>query len=333
MKTATSFGSILTRFFTQRLMGQRHVSPHTLCSYRDTFRLLLKFIHAQTGKQPSSLKWVDIDAALIGAFLDDLEHHRGIAARSRNLRLTAIRSLFRFAAFELPEHFNQIQQVLAIPPKRVTHQQIGYLSRSEQDMLLSVPDRSIWAGRRDHAWMLLATQTGLRLSELTGLVRSDIHLGPGAYVHVVGKGRKERCTPLTSQTTEVLRTWLAELPAGETQVIFPSRRGARMSNDGIQYLLARHVETARKSCVPLRNKRVSPHVLRHAAAMNLLQAGVDTTVIAMWLGHESVETTHIYLEADLEMKRKMLAKTSPAGSTTSSPYRPSDALLAFLQAL
>ena len=160
-------------------------------------------------------------------------------------------------------------------------------------------------------------------------------IGPVSYthLHVVGKGRKERCTPLTSQTTEVLRTWLAELPAGETQVIFPSRRGARMSNDGIQYLLARHVETARKSCVPLRNKRVSPHVLRHAAAMNLLQAGVDTTVIAMWLGHESVETTHIYLEADLEMKRKMLAKTSPAGSTTSSPYRPSDALLAFLQAL
>jgi len=215
----------------------------------------------------------------------------------------------------------------------VSYTHLDVYKRQEQDMLLSVPDRSIWAGRRDHAWMLLATQTGLRLSELTGLVRSDIHLGPAAYVHVVGKGRKERCTPLTSQTTEVLRTWLAELPAGETQVIFPSRRGARMSNDGIQYLLARHVETARKSCVPLRNKRVSPHVLRHAAAMNLLQAGVDTTVIAMWLGHESVETTHIYLEADLEMKRKMLAKTSPAGSTTSSPYRPSDALLAFLQAL
>lgn len=333
MKTAASFASILTRFFTQRLIEQRHASPHTLCCYRDTFRLLLKFIHAQTGKQPSSLRWVDIDAALIGAFLNDLEQHRGITARSRNLRLTAVRSLFRFAAFELPEHSNQIQQVLAIPPKRVTHHQIGYLSRSEQDILLSVPDRSRWAGRRDYAWILLATQTGLRLSELTALVRSDIHLGPGAYVHVVGKGRKERCTPLTSQTTEVLHTWLAELPTGETQVVFPSRRGLRMSNDGIQYLLARHVETARKSCVSLRTKRVSPHVLRHAAAMNLLQAGVDTTVIAMWLGHESVETTRIYLEADLEMKRKMLAKTSPAGSTTSLPYRPGDALLAFLQAL
>jgi len=225
MKTATSFGSILTRFFTQR--------PHGAASRKSTYPVFLSGHIPASAQIHSCANWKAAVQSEVGRHrrgtdrrvLDDLEHHRGIAARSRNLRLTAIRSLFRFAAFELPEHFNQIQQVLAIPPKRVTHQQIGYLSRSEQDMLLSVPDRSIWAGRRDHAWMLLATQTGLRLSELTGLVRSDIHLGPAAYVHVVGKGRKERCTPLTSQTTEVLRTWLAELPAGETQVIFPSRRG------------------------------------------------------------------------------------------------------------
>ena len=263
MTMTVNFGSVLTRFMTERLMKQRHVSPHTIGSYRDTFRLLLKFVHVRTGKQPSRLLWADIDAPLISAFLDDLQDSRGITARSRNLRLTAIRSLFRYASFELPEYSSQIQRVLAIPSKRTTHQQIGYLTRRELDALLDATDQSTWSGRRDYAWLLLAAQTGLRLSELTGLTREDVHLGTGAYVHVTGKGRRERCTPLTAQTASVLRAWLDELPVGETQVVFPNRRGTHMSNDGIQYLLARHAEKARKTCASLRGKHISPHVLRH----------------------------------------------------------------------
>lgn len=332
MMPTISLAGVLTRFFTQRLIQQRHASPHTVGSYRDTFRLLLRFAQTRTGKEPSRLAWEEIDAPLISAFLDDLQEHRGIAARSRNLRLTAIRSLFRYAAFELPAYAEQIQRVLAIPCKRSTHRQIGYLTRPEVDALLAAPDQDTWPGRRDRAWLLLALQTGLRLSELTGLTRQDVHLGTGAYVHVIGKGRKERCTPLTKQTAAVLQAWLREPARADAQVVFPNRGGGRMSSDGIQYLLARHVETAREACASLRDKRVSPHVLRHTAAMELLQAGVDTAVIAMLLGHESVETTQVYLEADLELKRRMLAKTTPPGAATTI-YRPDDALLAFLKNL
>lgn len=332
MMPTTSFAGVLTRFFTQRLMQQRHASPHTVSSYRDTFRLLLRFATARTGKAPSSLAWQDIDAPLISAYLDDLEDRRGITARSRNLRLTAIRSLFKYAAFELPEHAEQIQRVLAIPCKRCTLQQIGYLSRQEVEALLAAPDQGNWAGRRDHAWILLAVQSGLRLSELTGLTRGDISLGMGAHVRVMGKGRKERCTPLTQQTAAVLQAWLQEPARGDGQIAFPNRHGGRLSSDGVQYLLAKHVDKARQSCPSLRAKRVFPHLLRHTAAINLLQAGVDTTVIAMWLGHESVETTHVYLNADLELKRRVLAKTTPPGSP-SAIYRPDDALLTFLKNL
>lgn len=332
MMPMVRFASVLTRFFTQRLIQQRHASPHTVGSYRDTFRLLLRFTKTRTGKDPSRLVWEDIDAPLISAFLDDQQEHRGITARSRNLRLTAIRSLFRYAAFELPEHADQIQRVLAIPCKCAPQPQIGYLIRPEVDALLAAPDQGVWSGRRDHAWLLLAVQTGLRLSELTGLTRQEVQLGTGAHVHVIGKGRKERCTPLTKQTAAVLQAWLAESARGEGQVVFPNRCGGRLSSDGLQYLLARHVETASEACVSLRHKRVSPHALRHTAAMMLLQAGVDTTVIAMWLGHESVETTRIYLEADLELKRQMLAKMAPPNGAPTI-YRPDDALLVFLQNL
>ena len=332
MTTTTSFASVLTRFFTQRLMQQRQASPHTVSSYRDTFRLLLRFAKARTGKEPSSLAWNDIDEPLISAFLDDLQEQRSITARSRNLRLTAIRSLFRYAAFELPAHAEQIQRVLAIPSKRCTHHLVSYLNRPEVDALLGAPNQDTWSGRRDYAWLLLAVQSGLRLSELTGLTREDVHLGTGAYVRVVGKGRKERCTPLAKKTAEVLQEWLKVQPKGDSNIVFPNRSGSRLSNDGVQYLLARHTETARKICPSLVDKRIHPHVLRHTAAMNLLQAGVDTTVIAMWLGHESVETTHVYLEADLELKRRMLEKTTPQGGA-SAVYKPEDTLLVFLKNL
>lgn len=332
MNSTPSFASVLTRFFTQRLMQQRQASMHTVSSYRDTFRLLLRFAKVKTGKEPSHLTWDEIDAPLISTFLDDLQEHRGTTARSRNLRLTAIRSLFRYASFELPAHGEQIQRVLAIPSQRCTHQQVGYLSRPEVDALLGAPNQDTWSGRRDFAWLLLAVQSGLRLSELTGLTREDVHLGAGAYVHVVGKGRKERCTPLAKQTALVLERWLQTSPQGSSQIVFPNRSGFRLSNDGVQYLLAKHIVKAREVCPSLSDKRVSPHVLRHTAAMNLLQAGVDTTVIAMWLGHESVETTRVYLEADLELKRRMLEKTTPQGGA-SAVFKPEDALLDFLKNL
>ncbi len=332
MKPAATVASLLTRFFTQRLMQQRQASPHTIHSYRDTFRLLLQFAKSRLGKEPSQLAWEALDAPLISAFLEDLQAQRGIRARSRNLRLTAIRSFFGYAAFELPEHAEQIQRVLAIPAQRCVHEQVHYLSRPEIDALLAAPDQSTWSGRRDHAWLLLAVQTGLRSSELTALTREDTHLGAGAHVHVLGKGRKERCVPLTKQTVAVLQAWLKELAFGDGQILFPNRRGGRLSNDGVQYLLAQHVATASEVCSSLRTKHVSPHMLRHTAAMELLQAGVDTTVIALWLGHESVETTHIYLEADLAMREKVLAKTTPHEGCP-GVYKPDDALLTFLKAL
>jgi site-specific recombinase XerD len=288
MKPSTTFPVLLTRFFSQRLIQQRHASHHTISSYRDTFRLLLQFAKIRFGKEPSDLAWDDIDAPLICAFLDDLQQHRGIGARSRNLRLTAIRSFFRYVAFELPDQAGRIQRILAIPSKCYSPKQVHYLSQQEVDAILTAPDHNTWSGRRDHAWLLLTIQTGLRLSELTGLKYEDTHLGVAPHVHVFGKGRKERCTPLTKQSVAVLQAWLREPKLGKGQFLFPNRRGGRLSNDGIQYLLAKHVAAAVEVCPSLHNKRVSPHVLRHTAAMRLLQAGVDTTVIALWLGHESV---------------------------------------------
>lgn len=332
MTPTANFVALLTRFFNQRLVQQRHASPHTIKSYRDTFHLLLLFAKAKLGKEPSLLSIEQVDAPLVSCFLDDLQAGRGIGARSRNLRLTAIRSFFRFAAFELPAQSESIQRVLAIPSKRCVHKQIDYLTRPEVDALLAAPDHTTWSGRRDHAWLLLAIQTGLRLSELTGLTRQDVQSGTAANVHVLGKGRKERCTPLTKQTDAVMQAWMKEPARGDEKIVFPNRRGGRMSNDGIQYLLEKHVRTASRHCPSLENKRVSPHVLRHTSAMELLQAGVDTTVIALWLGHESVETTHVYLHADLALKQKMLAKTT-AHDGAPGAYRPPDALLAFLKAL
>lgn len=332
MKTTTSFASLLTRFFTDRLILQKHASPHTIASYRDTFRLLLQFARQRLGKEPARLAVPDIDAPLVNAFLNDLEACRNITARSRNLRLTAIRSFFRYIAYEAPDHAAQIQRVLAIPTKRCSHAQVHYLTRSEVDALLAAPDRSTWAGRRDHAWLLLAVQTGLRVSELTGLTHLDVNLDTGAHIHVMGKGRKERCMPLTKAVRAVLKAWMKEPAQGDGHVLFPNRSGGRMSNDGVQYLLAKHVAVACQMCSSLRNKRVSPHVLRHTSAMELLHAGVDTSVIALWLGHESNETTHIYLEADLAMKEKMLEKVAPH---TGRPgrYQPDDTLLEFLKSL
>jgi site-specific recombinase XerD len=333
MKTIPlSLASLLERFFTQRLMQQRQASPHTISSYRDTFRLLLRFVQLRLHTPPAQLAFKAIDTPLIVAFLNHLENHRGLSARSRNLRLTAIHSFFRYAAFEVPEHAAQIQRVLAIPSKRFTRTQVHFLTRPEVKALLAAPDQRTWFGRRDHTFLLVAAQTGLRQSEITGLKRDDLTISTGAHVRVIGKGRKERCVPLAKPTVAVLKAWLREPPRGDGQVLFPNARGTRLSPDGVHYLLVRHVKSATEACPSLKGKRVTVHVLRHTMALDLLQGGVDRSVIALWLGHESVETTQIYLEATLAMKEKALGKTKPLKGKFKR-YQPGDQLLAFLNNL
>jgi site-specific recombinase XerD len=332
MTTPASLAPLLERFFTDRLMQQRQASPHTVSSYRDTFRQLLKFTQQRLHKTPSNLTFEQIDASLIVEFLDHLEKNHGLSIRSRNLRLTAIHSFFRYAALEAPDHSAQIQRVLAIPSKRFTRTLVRFLSRPEVDALLAAPNRGTWSGRRDHAFILTAAQTGLRLSEMTGLQRQDILLGTGAHVRVIGKGRKERCTPLAKPTVSVLKAWLRESQTGSQQTVFPNARGERLTVHGVQYMLSKHSAAASKVCPSLKQKRVTVHVLRHTVAMDLLQEGVDRAVIALWLGHESVETTQMYLEATLAMKEKALAKTTPPHGR-SSRYRPDDQLLHFLNGL
>lgn len=332
MKTITPLSALLQAFFTDRLISQRQASPHTIASYRDTFRLLFRFAHRQLNKLPSYLTLEDLDAPFIGTFLDHVETDRNNDIRSRNLRLTAIRSFFQYVALQEPACSAHIQRVLVIPTKRQERALIDFLARPEIDALLAAPDKTTWAGRRDQALLMLAIQTGLRLSELIGLRRHDIALSSGAHVRCHGKGRKERCTPLTKQTLAVLKAWLQERGGLAEEVVFPNARGAQLSPDGVQYLLAKHVATAQQTCLSLRKKRISPHVLRHTAAMELLQAGVDRSVIALWLGHESVETTQIYLEANLALKEKALARTKSL-HVKAGRYRPTDSLVRFLNAL
>src|SRR5712664_1491505 len=275
MTTSTTFAPLLERFFTQRLMQQRQASPHTISSYRDTFRQFLKFAEERLHKPPSRLNFEEIDAPLVVTFLDSLEKQQGVSVRSRNLRLTAIHSFFRYTAFEAPAHSAQIQRVLAIPSKRFTRTLVDFLTRSEVDALLAAPDQHTWSGRRDSAFILVAVQTGLRLSEMTGLTRADLVLGAGAHVRVIGKGRKERCTPLAKSTHAVLKAWLREPQRGEETVLFPSQRGERLSVHGVQYLLNKHRETACKVCPSLKKKEVTVHRLRHTMAMDLVQEGVE----------------------------------------------------------
>jgi site-specific recombinase XerD len=332
MNQTITLASLLERFFTERLMHQRQASSHTISSYRDTFRLLLQFAQRRLHTPPSQLALAQIDAPLITAFLDDLEKHRGNTPRSRNLRLTAIRSFFHYAAYEEPSHSSQIQRVLAIPRKRFTRALVHFLERPEIDAMLAAPDQRAWFGRRDHALLLVAVQTGLRLSELTGLQRHDVVLGRGAHVRCVGKGRKERCTPLTKSTAAVLKAWLREPARHNAEALFPNAQGGRLSADSVADLLAKHVAVACQSCPSLRQKKVTPHVLRHSTAMELLQAGVDRAVIALWLGHESVETTQIYLDANLALKESIMARTTPPGGRPGR-YKADDQLLAFLSTL
>lgn len=333
MKANCNVATLIESFFTERLRRQRDVSANTIASYRDTFRLLFTFAQARLRKPPSALALDDLDAPFIGAFLTDLETKRGASARTRNLRLTAIRSFFRFASFEEPAHSALIQRVLAIPSKRHDKRQVHFLTRPEIEAILAEPDQSTWLGRRDRTLLLVAAQTGLRLSELTGLDRQAVHLGIGAHVRCIGKGRKERTTPLTAMARRVLRAWLKEPARRGATTLFPNMHGERLSADSIQALLAKHVRAAGAKCPSLAKKRVSPHVLRHSAAMELLQAGVDCSVIALWLGHESIETTQTYLHAHLALKEAALAKLKPYQRGKRTRFQPNDRLLAFLEAL
>ena len=332
MKTDANFSGLVQAFFTDRLLRQRRASPHTVAGYRDTFRLLLCFAKQRLAKAPTKLSLEDLDAAFVGDFLDHLEEQRGNGARSRNTRLAAIHSFFHFVSFQEPAHAEQCRRVLAIPSKRYERRQIEYLTAQEIDALLAAPDKATWMGRRDRALLLVGIQTGLRVSELIGLRREDVVLGAGAHVRCEGKGRKQRCTPLRQEAVEVMAQWLRECPGEPKTPAFPSNRGGALSRDAVERLVARHQRTAERQCPSLKRKKVTPHVLRHTAAMQLLQHGVDRSVIALWLGHESVETTQMYLHADLRLKEDALGKVTPLG-VQPGRFRPDDKLLAFLEGL
>jgi len=324
--------ALLESFFTNRLMCQRKASPNTIASHRDTFRLLLKFAKQTLRKEPSKLMMEDLDATFIGQFLEYLEKQRGNAAQTRNVRLAGIHSFFKYVALEEPNYSALAQRILAIPNKRFKNKPVEFLTRVEIDALLAAPDQSTWTGRRDKALLLLAVQTGLRVSELIGLRCIDIELGTGAHVRCVGKGRKERCTPLRKETVNVLRIWIQERKCDSSEPLFPNTRGSQLSRDGVEYLLAKHVKGAMKQCPTLKKKKISPHVLRHSTAMDLLHHGVDRTVIALWLGHEKVETTQVYIHADMKLKEQALNKMAHK-NVKLKRFRPDDELLEFLNSL
>lgn len=328
-----SLAPTLQAFFTERLMRQCHASPHTVAAYRDSFRLLFAYLAETTGKAPARLEWTDLDATAIGGFLHHLEVKRGNSVRTRNARLSAIHSFFQFAALHHPEHAELIQRVLAIPEKRYHSAVVTYLTRREVEALLASPDRTTWAGQRDHALMLLAVQTGLRVSELAGLRGEDITLGSGAHVRCYGKGRKERCTPLTKETANVLRAWLRTRGGQAQDALFPSRGSThQVSRSAIGRLVAKHASAASERCPSLVGKHPTPHTLRHTCAMQLLESGVDLATIALWLGHASLQSTNIYVHADMALKERALARTTPA-NVRPGRFRPTDKLLAFLQSL
>ncbi len=322
----------LQAYFTDRLIGQRSASPHTIAAYRHTFRLLLRFITSRTSTTPSQLDIAQLDAPMIAAFLDHLQDDRGNTVATRNNRLAAIHSLFAYLALHHPEHAASIQRVLAIPPKRTDKNLLTYLTDPEVDSLLATCDRGTWTGRRDHAMLALTIQTGLRISELISLDCQDVTLTTGANVHTIGKGRKTRRTPLIPAIRAVLKAWLHERAGVPTDPLFPTSTGKRLSRDALEHRLAIHLKAAAASCPSIATKHITMHTLRHTAAMRLLLAGNDITVIALWLGHEQITTTQIYLHADMTHKQQAIDRTKPI-TTKPGRYQPPDALLAFLEAL
>ena len=329
---SSSLQSLIQLFFTDRLRKQLGVSPHTVAAYRDAFRLLLQFASERLTRAPSELRIEDLDASFLGKFLDHLEEVRGNCTRTRNNRLAALHAFFQYVSISEPELALHCQRVLAIPSKRHERGPVAFLTEEESAALVAAPNLDTWIGRRDRALLLLAVQTGLRNTELSSLRRQDVEFGVGAHVRCFGKGRKMRCTPLRPDVTAVLKEWLSRQEAKADDPVFPSSNGGRLSADALQRLVAKHVTTAGKSCPSLADKKVTPHTLRHGAAMAMLRRGVDLCVIALWLGHESTETTQIYLHADMQLKEKALAHAAPSGAVPDR-FRPTDSLLAFLEGL
>jgi integrase/recombinase XerD len=319
-------------FFTDHLCQHKRVSPQTLASCRDSFRLLLTFVKETVGIEPSALCVADLDTPTLLAFLDHLEHQRGNSIRSRNIRLSALRTFFRFVALRDPESIEIVTRVLAIPTKREDKKLVGYLTRPEIDALIAAPDRSSWIGRRDHALLLTLYNSGARVSEITSLKREHVSFGATTFLELHGKGRKKRTIPLWTQTRDVLQKWFRELGAEKSQMAFPNARGRPLARHSVNYLIHKAVEGAAPDCPSLLTRPITPHLIRHTTATHLLQAGIDIATIALWLGHESVETTHVYLEADLATKEQALQKLAPV-EEQEVRFTADDPLLAFLTSL
>jgi integrase/recombinase XerD len=323
---------LIQSFFTQHLQLHKRVSPQTVACYRDTFRLLFQFIKEQTGREPATFRIADLAAEVILSFLDHLEEQRHNSSRSRNIRLAAIRTFFRWVALREPEQIDLATHVLAVPIKRAEKRIVQGLTREEMEALLNAPDPSTRQGRRDHALLSTLYNSGARISEATGLRRQQVIFGASAFLQLHGKGRKERTVPLWPKTARTLQVWFRELGGESQELAFPSIRGARLTTEGANQILQRALRKASIECPSLRDRHISPHTVRHATALHLLQSGVDISVIALWLWHESIETTHIYLEADLKTKERALEKLAPAGQTVQR-YKAGDEVLAFLASL
>lgn len=331
-KVPQSFPTLLRKFFTQRLIQQQHVSPRTVVAYRDSFRLLIAFAHRRLRKSPSEMTIDDFDTPLILAFLKHLEDERHNCIRSRNARFAAIRAFMQYIAFEEPSAVALARSVLAIKIKRFEQPMVGFLSREYIEAILAAPDSSTWIGQRDRMMFAVLYNTGARISELLGMRAGDLTLTPTAWVRIRGKGRKERSVPLWSNTAKDLKRWLRAYPRADDKPLFPSRSGGALTRVGFTDRLRRAVASASKRFPELAKRRIFPHLVRHSVAMHMLQTGVDITVIALYLGHESPTTTHRYVEADLQMKDQAIKALRPP-SRTPLRYRPKDDLLRFLQGL
>lgn len=328
----TDLARLLQTYFCNRLIQQRNVSHQTICSYRDTFRLLLRFCEQQLGKSVAALRLADVDAQLILAFLNDLEVHRHNCPRSRNARLAAIRSFLHYAALQEPMALPGIQQVLAIPFKRFDRPMVDYLTKEETQAILESPAVDTWSGQRDRALLATMYNTGARVSEIIAIRRIDFEGSRSQALILHGKGRKERTVPLWKSTGKMLQKWSTHIGPDQQQPLFPNRFGKMLSRSGVESRLRIAVNKASMRCSSLKGKTVSPHVIRHTTAMHLLQSGVDLSVIALWLGHENITTTHQYLEADLQMKEKALEKLQPPGAPFVR-YKPTNDVLRFLDEL
>ena len=331
-KLSTRFGTLLQQFFIERLMQQQHASARTIAAYRDCFRLLLAFAERRLGKRPAEITVEDLNAPLVLEFLEYVEKQRHNTIRSRNARFAAIRSFMHYAGLKEPAVLATTQSVLAIPMKRFERPLVGFLSRKHIEAIIAGSDLSTSSGRRDHVMLATLYNTGARVSELIGMRIGDLILESTAFVRIHGKGRKERTVPLWPATAAQLRRWLRERPRAPEAPLFPNRSGGQLTRTSVTERLALAARSAARLHPELTARRVSPHLFRHSLAMHLLQAGVDITVIALWLGHESPATTHMYVEADLAMKERALKRIQPPRST-SLRYRPSDRVMQFLESL